>query len=92
MWSIAFGIVVGFILGRTKISRNFKFIKIVKFSDVHYGVRFGMLGMYVYHNFNNEYDFPWPWKFSDSFSENCKTDKVTCEKYLAGNSTETVVD
>ena len=88
---MALGIIVGFFVGRMKWSRNFKFIKMVQFSDDIYGVRCGALGLYVYRNFNERVDFSWHCKLSDNFKSACMNTKETCERYLNGDVGEKVV-
>lgn len=95
MWSmilITIGAVGGFFVGRTEWSRNFKFTRVVRFSDTKYAVRCGALGMYVYKNFNERVAFPWHCKLSEYFRHACMVDKETCENYMNNVHDENVVD
>ena len=87
---IELGIIIGFFIGRMKWSKNLKFVNIVQFSDTKYGVRCGVLGLYVYRNFSNTDEFSWQCKFSNHFTSCCMVEKNICEKYMI-NGTEKVV-
>lgn len=91
MYIMTLGFFVGFFVGRMNWSRNFKFIKMVQFGDDKYGVRFGVLGLYVYRNFNKQVDFQWHCKLSDNFKSACMVTKEKCEQYINSDTLEKVV-